>query len=40
MVDGRRPSQGIAGVQEHFKCSDDAGVFVVNLAKAGIDAQQ
>jgi len=37
-ADGQRLSHSIAGLSGRFKSSDDAERFVVNLAKAWIDA--
>ena len=36
--DGKRRSHSIAGLSDRFKSSDDAERFVINLAKAWIDA--
>ena len=37
-ADGARQSHSIAGLTDRFKSSDDAERFVINLAKAWIDA--
>ena len=37
-ADGERRSHSIAGLTDRFKSSDDAERFVINLAKAWIDA--
>ena len=37
-ADGARQSHSIAGLADRFKSSDDAERFVINLAKAWIDA--
>lgn len=36
--DGQRQSHSIGGLADRFKTSDDAERFVINLAKAWIDA--
>ena len=37
-ADGERRSHSIAGLTDRFKSSDDAERFVINLARAWIDA--
>jgi hypothetical protein len=37
-ADGERRSHSIAGLSDRFKSSDDAERFVINLARAWIDA--
>ena len=37
-ADGERRSHSIAGLADRFKSSDDAERFVINLARAWIDA--
>ena len=37
-ADGARRSHSIAGLADRFKSSDDAERFIINLAKAWIDA--
>jgi hypothetical protein len=37
-ADGVRRSHSIAGLADRFKSSEDAETFVINLAKAWIDA--
>ena len=37
-ADGERRSYSIAGLTDRFKSSDDAERFVINLARAWIDA--
>lgn len=38
--DGRRHSHSIGGLVDRFKTSDDAEKFVINLAKAWVDADR